>query len=241
MSGVAGGGTPHAIAGGANSPGIITIGGLGGSPDAAPSAPNAANDEFEQNGAGLPAGWSSTAALWGALPTLNTNDAHSHLHLVCGAGGLFQGVYKPGPAAPYTVTCKIADAQIGLNGANAAGLWVSQVAPGSAGTLLGVQIQGRSVATVPPQLQTINANAATGVIGAGAAAANVPVVPVYFRWIVTANSVTPEFSFGGLVWEQLTPTGALVVTNTWVGLFVDTNGGGQPGEAFFDWVRFTQP
>jgi hypothetical protein len=227
----------HAVVGSSIAPALITIPGLAGDLDIVPAAPSAFNDEFDQNTAGVPAGWTSTVAHFGTLPVCNTNDHPSHLHLQCGPGTVVQGIWKPAPPPPFTVITKISDA-ITYTNQPAAGLWVSAFAPGSGGggDFMGLEIASFSsdIAQVARQF----CNNATGAIGVGAGFLTPCIVPCYLKYVVTATTQTRYWSQGGHIWFQDTTVSGAGISNAYVGLYVTTNGGTVNGEATFDWIRF---
>lgn len=223
----------------------IKIPGLSGSPDIIPGSPSAFNDEFDQAAAGIPAGWSRTdtqGGSWGSLTTLNTSDFLSNLHIACGAGALVQGIFKAAPTSlPFTMTVKLSDALVGSSGAGqfpAAGIWAASQAPGVAGSLFCLQLQGDANST-PPLLQIMTANSATGASAGGSTLTAAPnQLPVYFQITVTATTIIRRVSVGGYVFINVITTSGLTNTNPFIGLFCNTNAGGQSAEAVFDWVRF---
>lgn len=236
--GTAAGSVPsNLIVGGASETvATIEIPGLSGSADILPASPSTFNDEFDENAAGAPSGWSRTdtsGGSWGALTTCNTSDILSHLHLVCGAGNLFQGVYKLGPGTlPFTVTCKLSDAILHSN-FDYAGMWVASQAPGSAGNVYALNFVDGGV------IQTQTMVGASGATGSGGNTLDQQ-PPGYLRQVVSTTGVTPYRSFSGLVWEN---NGGLISHTfaagaVYVGLFVSTDGASDNGEAAFDWVRF---
>lgn len=235
-----GGSVPkNLILGGASeSVASIEIPGLSGSPDiiASTSGNGAFNDEFDENGSGIPAGW--TVLPFGALATNNTDDFLSNLHLKTSlTTAVLSGIYKAGPTSfPFTMTAKVTDAVM-AGEADAAGIFVCPVTPGTAGTIYAVQV-AEAAATPPCLVQTMSANAATGV-PTGTSGNNVSFAPpVYLRLVVTATTVAYWVSFGGLVWNQLATSTGLTIATPTVGLFVTSNGATPLGEAAFDWVRF---
>lgn len=238
-SGSGGGGSvpKNLIIGGASeSVATIEIPGLSGSPDIIPSSPSTFSDEFDENAAGTPSGWTSTAGLFGTITTLNTDDAKSFAHILAGSGDFINGIFKAGPTSfPITVIAKLSDCAL-ANANCEAGLYAGAQAPGVAGTLYLIQITGvNGGASV---VQTGTAVSATGVPGSGSTVGSWGVTPMYFKIVITATTITRYWSYNGMVWQAVAAVTGLTISAPYVGIFANTNGG-QSGEAYFDYVRFS--
>ena len=215
----------------------VEIDGLSGSPDRLPLSPSTFNDEFDENAAGVPSGWTSTAAFFGSLPTCNTNDLLSHLHMVAPTTAVANGIFKAAPTTfPFTVIAKVADA-VAYQNNQESGIYVGAQSPGNAGNLFAIGIVG--VANAIPVVQNITINSATGVGGVGSTVGT-GIPPLYLKIVVTATTITRFYSFGGKVWTNAgaATTGLTIVTPS-VGLFVNTSSAAQNAEAMFDWIRFS--
>lgn len=208
-----------------------------------PFPPNPANEEFNEGGASAPPGWFRTdtsGGSWGSLTLCNTVDVPGLLHLKVssGAPSLVQGIYKTAPTLPFTMTTKLVDAQLQANtGGPFAGLFVATGTPGSAGTIYTCHLTSGQ----PWAVCRNSCNLATGTgFGPNTIQNNQP-MPIYLGAICDAGGhVTFTFSNSSLVQTHFLFTFSGATINT-IGLFVSSEGTGLAGEAFFEYVRFTQP
>ena len=226
---------PGNVVGSSASTGTVRIPGLSGSADIRPGSPSSFNDEFDEDGSGIPTGW--TALPFGALSVNNTDDFISHLHLKTSLTTAFMsGIYKAAPALTYTVTAKITDGCLATD-FDACGMFVSAVVPGSAGSMYGFQFAGGSATA----LQTMIYNAATGATGSGINTFGTGLrPPMYLRMVVAAATITYLCSYNGQVFQQVAQTTGLALATTQIGLHVTSNGAASPsfGEETVDWIRF---
>jgi hypothetical protein len=231
-----------AVAGNVGGP--ITIPGLSGSPDIVPSSPGAANDEFDQNTAGVPSGWSS----FGASGTWDTNTVPSHLHILSepSVANVITAVFKSSPSAPFTMTAKIADCQMDNATANvfmATGLFVGIASPGTgSNAFTGMAMVAKQGGTGAMQTFAYT-GPTTNPSGLNTALAGLVVPPLYVRVAVNGAGTTAVFSasLNGMVWFQVASI-ALGFTVASIGLYTDpasSSSTSTPAEAYFDYVRFT--
>lgn len=222
------------VGGPSSTPATIEIPGLNGSPDIivpAGSGNSQYNDEFDQDGSGVPAGWTS----FNSPAAVDTNTVLSHLHINgTNTADLFMGVYKAiAPTFPLTVTAKLADCSMfGANQAFFIGL--SPVAPGTAGTALTTAIAFN--ATVSFVSQWLSFNSSTGAhIGSANGVLASP--PGYLRAkLTTATSYQAQIS-KGMAWANV---GSAQVIVSPLFVFLGVSGFGQTdNEVFFDWIRFS--
>lgn len=224
----------------------IIIPGLSGDPDVIPSSPLAANDEFDDNGNGVPAGWSS----FGAGATFDTNSVLSNLHIKgTASANVINSLFKTTPAAPFTVTTKMTDYQFnntGVNIFNVAGLYVGVANPGTganAFTGLGISCHnggGPALQTFAYTSSTSNPAGGNTLFGTGILS-----MPLFFRISVNAAGTTATYSISinGLIWTVVAVI-ALGFTVASCGIYAVASTTGTPGlspEAYFDYVRFTTP
>lgn len=220
----------------------IEIPGLSGSPDIIPASPSTFSDEFDEDAAGVPTGWT----VFNAPDICNTNDALSHLHIEKLATGTnMAGIFKVPPAAPYTMTAKLSDLYLGVS-TNRAGIFAcSGAAPAAAsGSIIDL---GISQASGPTPQYYSNKYAGYQAAGSGTGSLFVDTSvnpeaapPCYLRIVVTSTTVwNSGWSKNGLLWN----VGASVLNPGFVpgcvGLMCNTVAGTGRGEAFFDWVRFS--
>jgi hypothetical protein len=206
-----------------------------------PFPPNPFNEEFDEGGTNAPPGWFRTdtsGGSWGNLSLCNTIDVPGLLHLkVSGTASLVEGIYKPSPSLPFTMTTKLIDAQLDApSGGPFAGLFVTDGAMGAAGNLYCCFLTSGN----PWQVCRNVCSRATGTgFSSNVTQANQP-MPIYLGAICNSGGVTFTFSNSGLIPTKFlfTFTGVNVTT---IGLFVSSQATGLLGEAFFEYVRFTSP
>ncbi len=144
------------------------------------------------------------------------------------------GIYKAIPATPFTVTCKLTDV-IQRGDFNGAGLFIAEAAPGKLETCdaLHDSNPGQVGINIWTNRTTYSSTPVSRIpVGYNA---------IYFRCVVaTTTSVSWYYSMNGLAWRLLLGTGhnpGFTVGS--VGLHCKSQNATSPGEAFFDWIRFT--
>jgi hypothetical protein len=228
----------------------IIIPGLAGSADVVPASPNVDDDEFDQNAAGTPSGWTA----FNTPDTLNTNDNKSHVHIVkaSGSGDNYFGIVKAktNPTSfPWTVVAKIADLSYGSSsGGNyaAAFLFIADGAPGSGvkGYTFGVQ-KNTAGNTGGPVPAVAHWSGFYNIAAAGGASDNPAYgntvfngAPSYIKVIVhAANNIEVYLSLNGKSWFLLVNSLGYLASATHVGLCVDNQN--NFADAYFDWIRFS--
>jgi hypothetical protein len=207
------------------------ISGLQGSPDITVAGTN--DDEFDTTDSSDPmTGWTTLGT-----PTSHdinsTVKSHYYVRQAATATLGIVGIYKAIPAVPFTVTCKLSDADIQTN-FNLAGLFVAEASPGkiealeflhtSTGIGYGVDAYtNRTTFASTPVAFTVGYDA-----------------PIYLRCIVTTTtSIGWYVSRGGLIWRKLVSGRNPGFTVGAVGLQVASQSATTDGEAVFDWIRFT--
>ena len=232
---------PIIIGGASSNPASIEIPGLNGSPDIIPAVISTFSDEFDENTAGVPSGWTS----FNTPGTCNTNDVLSHLHLLKAAAGSnnMSGILKAPPVAPFTMLVKVVDLYLGVN-TNRAGLVLCDtLTPGaSTGTLIDFGVSQASGTPV------YFSNKTTGYTGVGSGTGSLPIdttvnpeagPPFYLKVVVlSASSWQASWSKNGLLWN----TGSVLNPGflpLGVGVHCNPVANTGRGEAFFDFVRFS--
>jgi hypothetical protein len=207
------------------------ISGIQGSPDITVAGTN--DDEFDTTDSSDPmTGWTTLGT-----PTSHdinsTVKSHYYVRQAATATLGIVGIYKAIPAVPFTVTCKLSDADIQTN-FNLAGLFVAEASPGkiealeflhtSTGIGYGVDAYtNRTTFSSTPVAFTVGYDA-----------------PIYLRCIVTTTtSIGWYVSRGGLIWRKLVSGRNPGFTVGAVGLQVASQSATTDGEAVFDWIRFT--
>jgi hypothetical protein len=224
------GGSADAITG-QSGIGGARISGLQGSPDITVAGTN--DDEFDTTDVSDPmTGWTTL----GTPTSHNINSTvKSHYYIRQAATATFGmvGIYKAIPAVPFTVTCKISDADLQTN-FNLVGLLVAEASPGKIETL-------ELVHTTPGVGYGVDAYtnrttfASTPVAFTGSYD-----TPIYFRCVVTTTtSIGWYVSRGGLIWRTLVTGRNPGFTVGSVGLQATSQSATTDGEAVFDWIRFT--
>lgn len=219
------------IGGASESVATIEIPRLSGSLDVAtPITGNGAlSDDFDQNTSGAPSGWTAMNA-----PTvLDTNDVLSHLHVkLTGSANLCAGAYKSlaGAAYPLTITARISDMLQGTN-SQLAGIFVSPVLPGVAGTAVGVLCASGG------NVQNGSINMATGAY-TGTTNGITFDMPLWLRLVLSANNaVQASGSRGGAGFfncgSNMTPSAGVA----YLLAIVCPQGAATGAEAFFDYVH----
>lgn len=229
------------VEGGPTTSGVssLIIPGLSGSPDLLPTSPSTFSDEFDEDAAGVPTGWTS----FNTPDICNTSDALSRLHLQRNASGNMSGIMKAPPATPFTMIMKMDDMYLGVNTNRAAIALCSLAVPtGAAGTIIDLGISQASGTPV------FYSNKYTGFNGGGSGTGSLPIdttinpeacPPVYLKVVVaSAASWIASWSKNGFLWNVGTalnpgfvPLGVGPTVNA-----VTTTG---RGEAFIDYVRFS--
>jgi hypothetical protein len=191
------------------------------------------DDEFNTTDVSDPmTGWTTLGT-----PTSHTINStvkgHYYVRQAATATLGLVGIYKAIPATPFTVTCKISDADLQSN-FNLAGLFVAEASPGKIEQLEVI----RSNSGIGPGVDnytnrtTLNNTPVAQVVG--------PDTPIYFRCVVTTTtSIGWYISRNGMVWRQLITGRNPGFTVGSVGVAVAAQSATTDGEAAFDWVRFT--
>lgn len=199
-------------------------------------------DEFVQNTSGTPAGW--TAIPSGTPNTINTNAAYSQLYMVANGGGgsstELQGIYMATPATPFTVTCKLTDANLSTSDQSSAGLFVGVA--GASGAFMSIC----SYSTGGNYYQLFNrlySNRTTASSNFDTQGALYGRPPLYLQMVVNSTtSVNLYYSYNGYCWFPISGSGIVNknpgFTIGSVGLFVDAGDSTLPVQAYFDWIRF---
>lgn len=231
------------VEGGPTTSGVtaLIIPGISGNPDILPASPSTFSDEFDEDAAGTPTGWTT----FNAPDIINTNDALSHLHMqkAASASNNMSGILKAPPAAPFTMIVKIVDMYLGVN-TNRAGLVLSSTLTPttSTGTLIDFGISQASGTPV------YFSNKTTGFNGVGSGTGSLPIdttvnpeaaPPMYLKVVVaSATSWIASWSKNGFLWNNGTALnpGFLPLG---IGVHVNPVANTGRGEAFFDYVRFS--
>lgn len=180
-------------------------------------------------------GWTTL----GSPDALNANsDALSHLHIVKNATATLglHGLYRASPSMPFTMTAKLSDAYIRAD-YNIAGIGVAEATPGK---ISGVDVWssggnpviiGGDVWTNPTSWSAGTATLSSSFFGG---------FPIYLRIVATTSTnVAYYWSDNGMVWRLINGGHNPSMTIASVVLYVESGNATYPGEAFFDWVRFT--
>lgn len=204
---------------------------LPGDPDAPPESPNAFDDEFD---AAL-SGWSTL----GSPATQDANatfPGHYYVKRNAVVGDHGAGIYKAPPATPFTVTAKLTDATLVAN-YNRAALFIGEAVPGK---LLNAVIGYGGSQTYPEfgySTQTSSTSSANYPLSTKAIG---NVVPLYSRIVVASpTSVTIQWSLDGRLWRTFASGVNPGFTIGSVGLWVQSHSATNPGEAIFDFIRFS--
>ncbi len=219
----------------ASGAGSIIIPGLSGSPDIRVAATN--DDEFDQNAAGTPSGWTS----FNSPDTLNTNDIKSHVHIKknANANPQWAGIYKTNPSTPFTMTAKITDSYLRSQWEKA-GIFVGQTTPGSASNVLVILGNTYETGVGPRAAADKWTDYNTYGASAGGTAVDRLGMPLYIRIVANSNTSLDFYvSRGGLIWIPIVTAYNPSITIATVGLAVSPENSSNAAEAFFDWVRFT--
>lgn len=201
----------------------VIIPGLTASPDIRVAGVN--DDEFDS--AGL-TGWT----LLNTPTTSNSNTAAlscAYLKSAATTGDNWRGIYKANPTIPFTVTCKVNDRQCG-GGANGAGLFIGLAVPGNMSILAfnGNNDIGLFQYTTPSNFSSTVASNGNYRSTCG-----------YLKFVVNnATSVDAYFSQHGLSFTKLTNFNPGFTIGS-VGLCVQSNDSSNPGDGYFDWIRFS--
>jgi hypothetical protein len=214
----------------------VVIPGLAGSPDI--RAGGAEDDEFDQNSAGTPSGWTA----FGSPTAMDTNTAKSHLHIKMDANATddLRGVYKAyTPSFPFTLTAKATGATAFQASFNAIGIYVAEATPGK---LSGIQNICNTASIAWPRLvyrrvgytNLTTTATETRLNWTGA------VDPFYLR-IVATNSTTLayKFSHDGLVWITVESAVDPGFTIGAIVLAISPENNTYGVEAFYDWIRIS--
>jgi hypothetical protein len=207
----------------------ITIPGLSGSSDQLPVRPNQCDDEFDSMLSGY---WSAL----GALQTLDANVTPSHLHLYRSSNDSFEvnGVYRSIPTMPFTITAKLTDARHIQNYAGY-GLILTEAAPGKFLLYAKTYVNLSCYLSRTLWASRTSRTSYSDWVGHW--------LYRYLRFIVASSSdIICQVSEGGLVWTTTHASYDPGFTVANVGLGMTSNDNGSvPLEAYFDWIRFTQP
>jgi hypothetical protein len=216
------------VIGGAATAGQATVElpGLSGSPDLIPPALQF-DEEFDQNTAGVPAGWTSMNAP--AVVSTNEIPSHLHLHNSDNNQNVCRGIFRALPGGlvyPLTITAKVSEGFQGLSG-----IIVSAVAPGNAGTGYGLAWSGGA------QGMVLNMSALS-LVGNGNNTGR-PWTPKYLRiQMPDSTHVNSQYADSGFTY-QVTPTQVQETLSGAAGfltLFVNTLNS-NTADVCFDWVR----
>ena len=218
---------------------------LAGSPDIAdpPGTGNSQyNDDFNEDSAGPPTGWT----LLNAPSTCNTTDSLSQLHIAAGTSNSIAGIYKAIGAAtfPLTVTARITEALLNTEGvASCVGFFLSPVAPGSAGTGMAIVISQTTASPPVPQVQYGTINMAT--FAWTKIANSILQVPgnagIYLQMLGldnTGENFQFNWSYGGRSFVQMEPEESIAAAAAYVGIFANGNGSNFDQDCYVDWIRF---
>jgi hypothetical protein len=221
------------VGGGSLSVATIEIPGLSGSPDIivpAGAGNSQYNDEFDQNAAGTPTGWTS----FGTPGTLNTSDVPSALHIAtASSANAICGVYKAITLTyPAKITLKILDDLFGTN-FQLAGMLISPVAPGNAGTGYGVCLAaGLNGQNFSVNMSTL---AYTGIANGG----GLP-LPCWLQLQQSSALAVASFqSRSGFLYQGWSSNGSTPTGTAYVCVFVNAQGAANGANAFFDYIRFS--
>lgn len=229
------------VGGPSSSPATIEIPGMNGNPDQLPASVSTFSDEFDEDAAGTPTGWTA----FNAPDIINTNDALSRLHMqrAAAANNNMAGIMKAPPATPFTMIVKMDDMYLGVS-TNRAGLVLCSLAVPTnvTGTLIDFGISQASGTPV------YFSNKYTGYTGTGSGTGSLPIdtsvnpeasPPTFLKIVVTSATVwQASWSKNGFLWN----VGATLnpgFVPLGVGVMVNATGTTGRGEAFFDYVRFS--
>lgn len=215
----------------------IVIPGLSGSSDVRAGGTN--DDEFDENAAGVPTGWTS----WNlaGTATVDTNAFKSHLHIFAPSNAGTdkpQGIQKAAPTIPYTVTVKVSDWRP-LYGNYTRGAVLFIMDGTSSGPLLWFAYSQE--ATERPAFIACATTTTWGTISAWSTPGQIITSqpPMYLRAIVhSATNIDLLYSRGGKAWTMhATGINPGLASATYVGL--GTSPHSQDTDVYFDFCRFS--
>lgn len=176
-----------------------TIPGLAASPDQVPASPSADDEEFD---AALSGSW--TVAGTGATADANST-ATSHLYISAPATASVRNIYayKVIPSMPFTAIAKMVDTTARIAN-HEVGLFLGEASPGKMETIV-LRDAGSSDMDLGVQIWTNPTTYASNAIVLPTTPGYGLHPPLYFKLAVTSSSsVRYYFSFGGLVWTEIT-------------------------------------
>lgn len=228
-------GSADAIVGASGTGGAI-IPGLVGSPDVRVAGTN--DDEFDTTDTSDPmTGW-TTLGTPTAHDINNTVKSHYYLQKSAASGDVAYGIYKACPTIPFTMTAKLAAANITAN-FNSAGIFVAEAAPGKLLTFAMVH-NSSAFGTAPNIGAHVDLWTNRTTYGSNVTTKQGPDAPIYLRIVVTSSSnIAFYYSKDGMVWRLLQSGYNPSFTVGAVGLHVNANNASAGVEALYDWVRFT--
>jgi hypothetical protein len=217
--------------------GQVYIPGLRGSPDALPASPNAKDDEFEAL-----SGWTTL----GTLDTSNVTDYPSHYHIKrISSAAEVDGIYKTAPSMPFTVTAKIAAANIdnGSPGHRSVGILLADSTPTALALVeFNFATGGQFAISCRKWASRTSFTSALNDTNIWTASAMVtPPMPLYLRALVTSStSVTVSYSLDGFIFHTTaTVNPGITFANFGLSVSDPTDSGGNTVEGIIDSIRIT--
>jgi hypothetical protein len=210
----------------------IVIPGLQGVADI--KAGGGSDDEFDQNSAGTPTGWTS----FGSPDTVDTNSFKSYLRLKTASNGgshSLKGVLKAAPSLAFTVTAKLHDVAIGgpFSNYGFAGIGILDGSSTGKALIVSLGVNGGVKVFVDQWTNWTSDSSETGYQSIAG-----PQAPLYLRLVAhAANNIDVMTSFNGMAWVTLASGINFLASADRVALALDAYS--QTVEAYFDWIRFS--
>lgn len=222
--------------------GTITISDFVSNPDI--DVATGSNDEFTQNAAGTPSGWSDIGSA--GFSAVNTSDWYSQVHCTSnsggGIGGQLRGFYKANPTIPFTITAKLADcvARSDASGGTYYGIFIGETSAAGKFSTIATQIKDGSNYLMAVARSYASKTSATSTFGTVLQQVCSGRPPLYMRIVVTSSSnVAYQVSYNNKLWTTISTGVNPGFTVASVGAFIDAADSTISGEMILDWIRFT--
>lgn len=206
--------------------------------------PGANGDEFVQNSAGLPSGWTAIGS--GAFNSVNTSDFYSQVHCVSdsggGIGGELRGFYKTAPSLPFTMTAKLSDcvARSDATGGTYYGIFIGEASAAGKFSAVCTQVRDGTNYLMAVARSWASRTSATSTFGTILQQVCSGRPPLYMRIVASSSlSATYQISYDNELWSTISSAVNPEFTIASVGIFIDAADATINGEATFDWIRFT--
>lgn len=212
-----------------------------------PDQLTAGRDEFNDNAAGTPTGWTDISS--GAPDSINTNGFYSMLFMQLNGGGgggtRLKGIYRNLTSVPCTITMKLQDASLAvISDQGCAG--VAIIAAGSTGNFEGICANSESVTTIANSYRVFVKNYNNRTSGTGNQFSSTATMsarpPVYFRIIVNSQTdVDYQYSYDGKAWNEVVTARNPGFTIAAVAIYGNAGNSSQNVQMYVDWIEVTYP